>query len=352
MNSQQSFLHVIRKRDEAMLVEMYPPPESLCVRGPEGRFVHEIVVPFVRKTPVPDTGRAPLTADSVKAITRTFPPGSEWLYTKLYTGTATSDHVLSDSVAPLAQNLLESGAADRWFFIRYTDPDHHLRIRFHGDPQRLQNEVLPAIHAVLHPLLKNGQIRRIQFDTYEREVERYGGPQGIAIAEQIFQIDSDSVLEILDLLEGDEGTDMRWRITLSGIHTILNDFGFDLQQKHAVMKKVREQFGKEFRADQNLRKQLAERFRKERAQLQSLLNGDAGTDATDVLQRRSEALVPLIAQLRQTQNSMEDLAPSFIHMHVNRMLRAAQRQHELVLYDFLLQLYSSQIERARPKTIP
>ncbi len=346
-HSVQSFLHVIRKRDEAMLVEMFPPPESLCVRGPEGRFVHEIAVPFVRKSPIPYGGRASLPAIPVVGTDRTFPPGSEWLYTKLYTGTATADHVLSESVAPLAQNLLESGTADRWFFIRYTDPDHHLRVRFHGDPQRLQNEALPAIHEAVHPLLKDGQIRRIQFDTYEREIERYGGSEGILIAEQIFQIDSEAVLEILDLLEGDEGTDTRWRITLCGIHALLNDLGLELQQKHAVMKSVREQFGKELQADQNLKKQLAERFRKERAQLQSLLSGNPETEATEILQQRSKLLAPLIAQLKQTQNSIEDLASSFIHMHVNRMLRDAQRQHELVLYDFLLQLYASQIEREK-----
>jgi hypothetical protein len=34
-------------------------------------------------------------------------------------------------------------------------------------------------------------------------------------------------------------------------------------------------------------------------------------------------------------------------MHCNRLLRAAQRQHELVLYDWLLRLYESEAARAR-----
>ena len=41
-----------------------------------------------------------------------------------------------------------------------------------------------------------------------------------------------------------------------------------------------------------------------------------------------------------------DLAPSFIHMHVNRMIRSAARAHELVLYDFH-QLHESRAARAR-----
>ncbi len=65
-------------------------------------------------------------------VQRTFPPGSEWLYAKLYTGTATADQILRDVIAPLVAEVLGSGAAERWFFIRYGDPDWHVRLRFHG----------------------------------------------------------------------------------------------------------------------------------------------------------------------------------------------------------------------------
>jgi hypothetical protein len=34
-------------------------------------------------------------------------------------------------------------------------------------------------------------------------------------------------------------------------------------------------------------------------------------------------------------------------MHVNRMIRSAQRAHELVLYDLLVRLYESQVARAK-----
>src|SRR6202030_2223556 len=36
-------------------------------------------------------------------VRRTFPPGSEWLFAKLYTGTATADRVLRDVLAPLVR---------------------------------------------------------------------------------------------------------------------------------------------------------------------------------------------------------------------------------------------------------
>ena len=46
-------------------------------------------------------------------------------------------------------------------------------------------------------------------------------------------------------------------------------------------------------------------------------------------------------------NRISTWVQSLLHMHVNRMLRSAQREHELVLYDFLVQLYASRRARAR-----
>jgi len=40
------------------------------------------------------------------------------------------------------------------------------------------------------------------------------------------------------------------------------------------------------------------------------------------------------------------LAPSFVHMHLNRVLRSAHRQQEFVIYDFLHRLYEAQLSRA------
>jgi len=40
-----------------------------------------------------------------------------------------------------------------------------------------------------------------------------------------------------------------------------------------------------------------------------------------------------------------DLASSFSHMHINRLMRSSQRAHEMVLYDFLFQIYEGRIAR-------
>jgi hypothetical protein len=47
---------------------------------------------------------------------------------------------------------------------------------------------------------------------------------------------------------------------------------------------------------------------------------------------------------------LTDLAMSYAHMHVNRLLRSAQRAQELVLYELLDRAYSSRAGR-RPGTV-
>ena len=41
------------------------------------------------------------------------------------------------------------------------------------------------------------------------------------------------------------------------------------------------------------------------------------------------------------------LADSYVHMHLNRLFRAEPNLHEVVIYDFLVQLYTRQLARAK-----
>ena len=383
--SVETFVHLTKGREEVTLLEMFPSPDQLCARGPEGRFLHELIVPFVRKAEkegnreeqkaispftrfrratarqaiYPPSQNYGAASHSRLSAPRTFPPGSEWLYAKLYTGNATADHVLREVIGPLTAEVLQSRAADQWFFIRYGDPDWHLRLRFHGTPEKLHAEVLPALQAATSPLLKDGQLWRIQFDTYEREVERYGGAEGIELAEQLFQADSEAVLQLISMLEpGDEGLDQRWRLTMRGIDALLTDFGFDLDSKCALSQEASRSLAEVERVDKNLRSELSEKFRKERKSLEELL--DPACDAVnsllpglDILRQRSERIAPIVAELNACEQagrllvSVKDFVLSCAHMYANRLLRSVHREQELVIYDFLSRLYGSKAARER-----
>lgn len=362
-----AFLDGVKGREQVILLEMFPSPDELCVQGPEGRFVHQLVVPFVRSAPLP---RLPTLPSSTLASTpseyqasrssircsRRFPLGSEWLYAKLYAGPVLVDQLLRQVVQPVTEAVLSSGAADGWFFIRYADPEEHLRLRFHGEPRRLQNEVLPALQTAVSPLMDDGRVWRLQLDTYEREVERYGGTEGIVLAERLFQVDSETVLSLMDLVFDDPRSQLRCRLALLGIHQLLVDLGFELNARHALLRRMREGFAHDFRADVALKRQLGDKYRKERGYLEAMLTSEcAGEELIKqgkaILQDRSTRWTSLLVELRDHERtgrltlSLSELATSFIHMHVNRLLRSAQRAHEMVLYDYLYRLYESQTSR-------
>ena len=359
-----SWLDVIEERKEAMLVELYPAPTELWARGPEGRFVHEFIVPLVRVAkeetrPAVSAGTVDTAGTALPAaVVRSFPPGSEWLYVKLYTGSSTADRVLRELIAPAVQEARESGVADSWFFIRYGDPQWHVRVRFHGDPGMLCGRTLPALSAAAAEWLAEGRLWKFQLDTYEREVERYGGPAGILLAERLFEADSKAVLEIVLSLEGDEGADARWRLAVVGTDRILDDLGLDAAGKIRVLSRLRESYLREFGGSKDLRVQLDQKFRAERKSLESLLDPGQAEDSPlapglAVFTRRSEESAETMDELRRLETAgrlpvpREDLAFSYVHMHVNRMIRSAARAHELVIYDLLGRLHESQAARTR-----
>ena len=165
---------VLRGRSGAVVEEVL---SSGVAAGPQGRFAHELIVPFIGSRdpePAPQPFRAP-------RVQRTFAPGSEWLYLKAYTGSASADRILTDTVGPVIDQLRDGGVVDHWFFLRYADPEHHLRLRLHGEPAALREHALPALTDALADHLGDGTISKVAVDTYDREIERYGGDAGIEL---------------------------------------------------------------------------------------------------------------------------------------------------------------------------
>jgi thiopeptide-type bacteriocin biosynthesis protein len=351
-----AFADELAGRPSVRLTEMYPSPEHLVVQGPEGAFANELVVTFTRtrdplRMPAPE--RTPTTA-------RRFVPGSEWLYAKLYCGESTGDRVLREAIAPVVREAMERGDADQWFFIRYADPDPHIRVRLHGDPGRLISAVLPELHRATQPLLDAGAVRKLVLDTYEREMERYGGDRGIELVEQIFWRDSEAILGIVELLDGDAGGDARWRLALRGVDSLLDALGFDAAARAQVASNGRDMLGNEFNANADFWSRVGDRFTRERASLETVFARDPEKDAAHdlepgftLLAARDAALAPLGAELRardaagELSPKLADLAWSLCHMHANRLLHASQRAQEMILYDFVRRLHAARKARSR-----
>ncbi|MGW7410882.1 lantibiotic dehydratase [Streptomyces sp. NPDC054863] len=145
----------------------------------------EVVIPLVRGRgrPAP-TAPVPLRT----APTRIQLPGEDWLFAKLYTEPGTMDALLAGRLPALLAEIEDD--VDRWFFLRYRDPQPHLRLRLHGDPLTLYGKVLPVLARHVRAMTASGVVRTLQLDTYRPESDRYGGEALQAAAEGVFLTDS------------------------------------------------------------------------------------------------------------------------------------------------------------------
>jgi class I lanthipeptide synthase len=355
-----SFVQMLRDRDEATLVECYPSPEALCAEGPDGEYVHEIVVPFIHDRPrAAATVTSTPRAASPLAATRHALPGSSWLYAKLYAGHAAVDRLLVDALGPPSRTWLDNGDIDRWFFVRYADPDHHVRWRLRVADSRRLTAIRKAVEKTAARLFDQGRIRRVTFDTYHREIERYGGPEGLDAAEQLFWADSDAMLDLLAVLSNGTATsNARWQSAILGVDALLADLAFDHGARLAIVRSARKSWGRRVGVDAETGRQLGKKFRKVQVEVAPLLDGGIGDDhpltgAAGVFAARSRRNQPIAARLHALANDarldrpLALLAESYVHMHLNRLFRAEQNLHEVVIYDFLVQLYTRRLARLK-----
>lgn len=348
--SLEAFLDECRGDAVVVLEEMYPQPDRLCVTGPEGAFVGEVLLPVVlRAKPAPRA--EPSLPATWPRETRSFAPGSEWLYAKLYTAPSELSSVL-ERLRPVLQGI-RWGAAERWFFLPYADPHPHLRVRVRGEPSRLLGEVLPALREAVAPALGRGAIWRFQLDTYERELERYGGPLGMDLAEEVFWIDSDAVLALGPCCTGDP--ELRWQLAAVGIERLLACLGLSFDQRAAFVHAARAALVRGLALPLEVQRQVGERYRRHERRLAELLWGapeGAAALGLDVLEERSRRLVDVCGRLRDALRTQHDgawpeLVSALPHLHAVRMLGHEARSQELVLYDFLHRQYVSRRTRAR-----
>ncbi|MEV6979405.1 lantibiotic dehydratase, partial [Kitasatospora sp. NPDC093806] len=209
-----------------VLQEALPDAGTAWVPGTDGVFMSELVVPLVlRPRPAPRDAATPretdaavmdaVKADAVEAEApvarsdgRPAPvpvpvrdrlrlPGSDWLFAKFYCDRAQENGLLAGPLRRLCEMAEVSGLARQWFFIRYADPDPHLRLRWKGDHDALTRHLLPEVARLAARLTEEGLVSRLVIDTYDRELERYGGSEGTDVSEEVFCADSRAVLRLL-----------------------------------------------------------------------------------------------------------------------------------------------------------
>jgi len=292
---------------------------------------------------------------------RTFIIGDKWLYLKLYTGLKTADTLITALIGSLSSSFIDDNLAEKWFFLRYNDPQFHLRWRISiTDPEKI-GTIITRVNKAIVPYLDNDMIYKVQVDTYKREIERYGS-NSIGILEQLFWHNSMLVCNYLSQIQEGEDEKNRWLFSMRTIDSFLNLFNYELDEKLRLLTIMANSYGKEFNIDSALISQLSDRYRANKKDIfnfMSLNFNDANAyeallKVQHQLNIRSTKGVNEILKLeidKQLAVSIDNLLISYIHMFMNRLFRSKQRLHEMVIYGFLFRYYRSQLAQSKHSNI-
>lgn len=351
------FLDATKKNNQIKLTECLFTTDNLIVKDENGNgYTNEIIIPFVRK-PSQEIDKSKTV--SIKTINhirtlRNFEPFSEWVYLKIYTGTKTADKILIQQIDKITKKLNKNGVIKKWFFIRYSDPKNHLRIRFQLSSSLSFNELNNFLKKDLSPLVKSGLIWKVQTDTYQRELERYGHAS-IEFSEEFFYINSVTVLSVLKTLNTDQNQGHRFVLGLLGVAKLYDAFGYSIQTSIPLIEQSAKSFGNEFGIQRSevLREKIKDDYRKLSPEIEKALNEKSEhqdySKAMDRFNRQIKLCTPLLKQLQDTKyaKSLDELLPSYIHMFVNRFFTDNQRFHEMMIYQLLEKYYKSKLARAK-----
>jgi thiopeptide-type bacteriocin biosynthesis protein len=317
-------------RGQWLLQEALPAPEHAWLPSANGgRRIAELVVSLGLRTKsvnavrsaVSDLQRRP--ASLATSDVRLRPPGSDWLFLKLYGPRSGENELLAGPIRLVCEEIRQAQIANGWFFLRYSDPEPHLRLRFFGVPDQLTSILLPRLCAWASSLITGGQCHKFAFDTYDREIERYGGPEATAASEALFAADSQLVVDLLACAPHLDQT-LLAVITIDGL---LGALGLENGQRLAWLKeKV------------TSRKEVAEEYRGMRPSLVTALcdPGQLGAPIVEALSERTSAIAPIVERLAEIESTqgltqpLSNIYESYLHMHCNRFGIDPARERRLL----------------------
>jgi thiopeptide-type bacteriocin biosynthesis protein len=319
-------VHRLQEGGYVVLQEALPAPAQPWATGPDGHFLTELMVPLLLKEAAQqadeESTEQRVSIGAVALESRLRPPGSDWLFAKLYCARTFEEDLIAGPMRTFCEFVRAAGLAEEWFFIRYADPDPHLRLRFRGAPELLVGQLIPQVCSWAAELMSEGLCLRFCFDTYDREVERYGGEAGTAAAEALFAADSRAVAQLLYLNQQRSLQMDRTTLAILSIDNLLAGLSLsetDRLQWYKDQVVSRHETGPEYRQRKKALRLLL-------GDPRQLLAEPGGEALARVFAARRAALAPIVGRLDESMERgalgqpKSKLYQSFVHLHCNRLL--------------------------------
>lgn len=340
----KTFLQFCNKNEKITLEEFLFNSDN----GLDG-YANEVIIPFVQEknSKYPELGNINLYLGEGQV----FSPFSQWVYLKVYTGKKYIEKLLLEIIPFMVNELKNMELINKWFFIRYSDPKSHLRLRFFIRNQNKREELFNIVNKYFEKYIQEHIIAEMQIGTYKPEINRYG-IDTIIESEEWFSYNSEMTLNLLPLLKK-EDTYNQLVYAVYFIDLLFNQFEFTIKNKFEFSEHMFSQYGREFNVANSkvLRQKLSIDFRASHNTLKSMMNAfDYSSDSPffefyQICFKYKEKSNLIILAIKRKQNlnikKLNMIVAGFIHMFINRLYMEDPRFKEMSIYYFLYKFYSS-----------
>ncbi|KAA0798384.1 lantibiotic dehydratase [Bacillus tropicus] len=324
----KELVNEVKKNQQFELQEFIGTFEDRIVESDEGKHIMEVVIPVIRREAT-FSNYLDLNVQDVhhSTVKRTIYPGEECLHIKLYGSLGEQEEFINQELLEFGESLRRSGEIDKWFFIRYLDPEPHIRLRLFGPPYKLNGSVIAKVNTFAKANIHNGYLQTYSLSPYERELERYGGTGLIEQVEDVFWTDSVVAANLLKFLNNKQNGNVFNKEIVAAISIVemLDSFGLTTEEIH-----------QDIFHESNLNK-FMENFRRSKEKLipllnimdnwASLRNYVGGEELLSILEPRKKYIQLLVKSIKESiQNGhiipqqISILIDSLVHMHCNRLL--------------------------------
>lgn len=339
------FFNIVSKKRNVILVEdITHNKNSLVVSQKNRPFYSELILPVVLKNEKNDRNTN-VNFNNKNKVLPQLSPLSKCLYFNIYTGEQQMDSLIKEELFKLNKILFDGNLIENFFFIRYNENGHHLRLRYFLNDYNSYNKLFFYIRETFQKYVTNNLIKKVDICTYDREIERYDY-LGINFTEIYFGKESQMIILLLSKLDIIDFKE-RWLIGIVYVNKLLDKFSYSLEEKTELLFHLSSQFNREFNTNKHLTKIISSKYKDcENIISDSILKKNTHLEDIYLLFDNFLSSVLFEYDLKgKTKADRNNYLGSLIHMFLNRLLISQHRKQELLIYNFMSKFYNTQFKR-------
>ncbi|KAF0993637.1 lantibiotic dehydratase [Geobacillus sp. TFV-3] len=314
--------HEFNNRYGNIILSSYEDADFNLVKdSSEEEYICELVIPLVKvKQENTKWYTKPKKSNHIPSLSdiRIKLPFEDWLYLKLYGVNSSADDLIAFYISEYCREKLAKGEIEKYFFMRYADPEQHIRLRLNASEEKLL-QIYPDIKQWLRTLIEKRVLNRFSIDSYEREIERYGGTELINFAETLFCFDSIVVEDILKLKRLKSINFSDEVIGMVSIIHYMEQFGLNYEsQLNFLQQQVNKQ---DYREDFKRNRSFYMKVCNTDNDWKGLRETDEGMLLLNVLNQRNRSIKEYASKIGEGLEASSELSilDSVIHLHCNRL---------------------------------